>query len=456
MQTPGKSTIIRVIRCRIETSKVRLHLQQNRAVPHQGEGAACTFPIRIPWSELRGGFMFVYLRVRVPRRFSSFAVGYLAITFSVTLATAQTPTLYYDFEGVTGTSVPNLGSAGSSFDGTLVTLDRTSVTNPITGAAYTTVLGPSISSDTVFGSGALQPTNLADSSAGAQDTGSLGGLMTVPQIDLGMTWSFSVWVKLTENPNQSPSNGYSVDNDRGKLQTLATSSDVFPVDGFKLFYNDFRFRENDPGAPRRLKLEGDSGPGGGGNASHTTPGSDVPDDGEYHHIAMTIDASGAVNSTHVVSEFYIDGVKAIKEPGRFDTIRLDNIDSDFYNQTLSIGAQNQLIEPFFAYGTLDEVKFFANTILTDEQVAELATIPGQAGDLDGDGDVDGSDFLQWQREDRSAPALAEWQTNYGNPESSFAATAVPEPDGFILLLAAIAPLALRHRLPPRDANVSSE
>jgi hypothetical protein len=52
------------------------------------------------------------------------------------------------------------------------------------------------------------------------------------------------------------------------------------------------------------------------------------------------------------------------------------------------------------------------------------TAPIQSGDFDFDGDVDGRDFLVWQR-DPGVGDLADWQTNYATGEATFAA--VPEP-----------------------------
>ncbi|NOZ40434.1 MAG: PEP-CTERM sorting domain-containing protein [Planctomycetes bacterium] len=66
-----------------------------------------------------------------------------------------------------------------------------------------------------------------------------------------------------------------------------------------------------------------------------------------------------------------------------------------------------------------------------------------SGDFDGDGDVDGSDFLEWQRTDGSASGLLQWQTNYGAASSSALATAVPEPS--TLMLGALAGLAMWRR-----------
>jgi hypothetical protein len=63
---------------------------------------------------------------------------------------------------------------------------------------------------------------------------------------------------------------------------------------------------------------------------------------------------------------------------------------------------------------------------------------GSPGDFDGDGDVDGRDFLKWQRSDSpdplSAGDLADWKSNYGNSNLTASATAVPEPDGLVLIV----------------------
>jgi hypothetical protein len=73
---------------------------------------------------------------------------------------------------------------------------------------------------------------------------------------------------------------------------------------------------------------------------------------------------------------------------------------------------------------------------------------GIAGDFDSDGDVDGRDFLRWQRggspNPLSAGDLSDWQSNYGTgPLAAF--SAVPEPTGLVLLCAAALPLFGRRR-----------
>jgi hypothetical protein len=74
----------------------------------------------------------------------------------------------------------------------------------------------------------------------------------------------------------------------------------------------------------------------------------------------------------------------------------------------------------------------------------LADIPtGNLGDFDLDGDVDGRDFLLWQR-NPTIGNLADWQANYGNG-SLVAGVTVPEPGSCILFCALVAAIPARLR-----------
>ncbi len=65
------------------------------------------------------------------------------------------------------------------------------------------------------------------------------------------------------------------------------------------------------------------------------------------------------------------------------------------------------------------------------QVSVDAGIPG---DFDGNGVVDGNDFLKWQREDGSAASLALWEANYGATALVAAVGSVPEPSSVVLAM----------------------
>ena len=66
--------------------------------------------------------------------------------------------------------------------------------------------------------------------------------------------------------------------------------------------------------------------------------------------------------------------------------------------------------------------------------------PGQDGDFDDDGDVDGNDFLVWQRGGSPNPLssgdLSLWRTNYGAGASGVI-SAVPEPATVVLLFVCV-------------------
>jgi hypothetical protein len=77
----------------------------------------------------------------------------------------------------------------------------------------------------------------------------------------------------------------------------------------------------------------------------------------------------------------------------------------------------------------------------------FTAVVGQPGDFDGDGDVDGGDFLEWQRTDGTPAGLALWNANYPfSPPLVAATSAVPEPASLALVALALGTvLAARKR-----------
>jgi endoglucanase len=82
-------------------------------------------------------------------------------------------------------------------------------------------------------------------------------------------------------------------------------------------------------------------------------------------------------------------------------------------------------------------------VFDQDTISALTGGASQPGDFDDDGDVDGRDFLLWQR-NPSIGNLADWQENYGTVPELGASVAVPEPTAAALaLLVAIMGLTIR-------------
>jgi autotransporter-associated beta strand protein len=91
--------------------------------------------------------------------------------------------------------------------------------------------------------------------------------------------------------------------------------------------------------------------------------------------------------------------------------------------------------------------FVVNYDYANDRVTLSNFLAGIAGDFDGDGDVDGRDFLVWQR-NPSVGSLSDWQTNYGASALTAASSAIPEPGTLVLTsLAVMGFLARRHGSP---------
>ena len=94
--------------------------------------------------------------------------------------------------------------------------------------------------------------------------------------------------------------------------------------------------------------------------------------------------------------------------------------------------------PAFPNNTFDVMVYSTEGLGDVSQVIRytLAEAPEAGGDFNGDGAVDGADFLAWQRAEGTtldATTLQEWKTAYGT--STIAANAIPEPTSIALLLA---------------------
>ncbi|WP_168205357.1 hypothetical protein [Bythopirellula goksoeyrii] len=101
---------------------------------------------------------------------------------------------------------------------------------------------------------------------------------------------------------------------------------------------------------------------------------------------------------------------------------------------------------------------------TDAVTLKITSVPSAADpDFDGDGDVDGNDFLVWQRgfgltnqSDNSngdsngdgtvdGIDLGQWQSEYGNPSNIVSVTAVPEPATIVVAMISLGSLICNRR-----------
>jgi hypothetical protein len=130
-------------------------------------------------------------------------------------------------------------------------------------------------------------------------------------------------------------------------------------------------------------------------------------------------------------EIYLDGdLSSVKTSGIPESQFGDN------GQPVLIGGRSACSCGW--YGSLDEVRLY-DEALTESEIKDLMGPTTMPGDFDGDDDVDGNDFLWWQRGELSDPPSASdltiWEENFGavGAASSAATSAVPEPSTVVLL-----------------------
>lgn len=102
-------------------------------------------------------------------------------------------------------------------------------------------------------------------------------------------------------------------------------------------------------------------------------------------------------------------------------------------------AQAAALDPNIQAGAREELTALDLAFLRDLGFETIAGAAITNGDFDNDGDVDGEDFLVWQRGESPSPLdlvdLSAWQTNFGVDLPAFqAATTVPEPSSTMFVL----------------------
>jgi hypothetical protein len=168
--------------------------------------------------------------------------------------------------------------------------------------------------------------------------------------------------------------------------------------------------------PHRDNHPGPFGPAGPGSGFAVK-------DNSWHHIVVSRNGDDINNvllvldGEHITTDRYADSTDSwgITEP--FDA-RIGTRTTAPHDQTFN--------------GWIDEMAIWIGRQLTVNEAIGLwraATGQGPAGDFDGDSDVDGGDFLVWQRglgTTHDAADLADWKANFG-ASAVRAAGGVPEP-----------------------------
>jgi hypothetical protein len=167
----------------------------------------------------------------------------------------------------------------------------------------------------------------------------------------------------------------------------------------------------------------------------------LPAGADVDFFTFTGLAPGGSFAAEVVQEDY-DGFDSVL--GWFgatgNLLATDN-DSGFGKLSLIAGTVPASGKLTFAVSGFDDFDFMG--LHGEEAVYTLQlTIGGTDGDFDNDGDVDGRDFLVWQR-NPSVGSLADWKSNYG--AGSLATVSVPEPGALALMVLGIAAICLRSR-----------
>ncbi|TWU28478.1 LamG domain-containing protein [Bythopirellula polymerisocia] len=159
--------------------------------------------------------------------------------------------------------------------------------------------------------------------------------------------------------------------------------------------------------------------------------------GEWLHLVWT--RQGGVSSD-AGSTLYVNGLPVPLEqdpnltPGFIGGTSIDVTSTPF-----RINRGRDFVDLRHFDGTMDEIALYDRVLTPQEVIDHTLQVPGMLvlGDYDQDGDVDGHDFLVWQRggspNGTGSGDLALWQAQYGTPVVA-ASTAVPEPSNWVFLL----------------------
>ncbi len=142
--------------------------------------------------------------------------------------------------------------------------------------------------------------------------------------------------------------------------------------------------------------------------------------GDWHEVSVDVSNNGGGLGLGSLS-MTVNGVT--------NAVAMDDL-LDLSSSLARLGRQVSASARFYE-GALDEVRI----------ATTLSISVGIPGDFDDDDDVDGFDFLIWQR-DPSIGSLSDWQNNFGRTSSTVNLSAIPEPSSLGLALLGLVLLSL--------------
>jgi hypothetical protein len=237
--------------------------------------------------------------------------------------------------------------------------------------------------------------------------------------------------------------------------TVELAFNMHTVEGFQnLFGKDGKPLLESPVAPLQIKVRGDDFPNavpnqlfvewidGDGDIHILATGETVAAD-QWYHIAFTLSATDA--ELWVAGE---TGDYVLKGAISGDDFAGTSGEVTIFDPTpITVGRgmyDNGVAD--WSDALIDEVRV-SDAALTPDQFLFLTAPGGTDGDFDNDGDVDGRDFLAWQRGESPAPLsasdLSAWQGAYGM--GGLSAVSVPEPTSIALLFGTIVGSVLVRR-----------
>jgi hypothetical protein len=219
------------------------------------------------------------------------------------------------------------------------------------------------------------------------------------------------------------------DNHATLFQTVAGSPGMlYTMSGYAYFEQMF------PGGVINLNLDT-------GTTTNGAPFDDgLPSPTDFFFALEFLDSMGAVLPGSVEIELMANG-----------QMNGSGADNEPYTQHILMGISpagttqvrvRATMTDGVANPSLPSPQVFRMSAFVDDFSLTAEPAPMNPGDFDNDGDVDGNDFLAWQRGNSpngtpggpvSAADLLDWQNNYG-PGPLSAATAVPEPSALALLV----------------------